>query len=88
MSKPDGGPAFPTPMQIGANAEGTWFSMQPVSGGMTMRDYFAAVALQGIVSKLPFTRPIETRLQAIEANAEAARGAYCYADAMLAERDK
>ena len=58
-----GGPAFPT---------GTAFQ------GMTLRDYFAAKAMQGLIAAWTVGVP--------EANAAAA-AAYQYADAMLKARD-
>ncbi len=68
----DGGPAFPH------------FKIDPYSskveicpqGGMTLRDYFAAKALDALIS-LPQTKGTET---------EFAEWAYAYADAMLAAR--
>jgi hypothetical protein len=63
MSK-DGGPAFPE------------LDARTMLSGMSLRDYFAAMALQGILN---------------DADAfwdEAARLAYQYADAMLKAREK
>lgn len=55
------------------------------SGGMDLRDYFAAKAMQAIISKQPhLDRPIifisEDRVNNVAA------GAYLYADAMLNEK--
>jgi hypothetical protein len=61
----DGGPAFPSD-NFG----------QPSHAGMTLRDYFAAKALDALIS-LPQTKGTET---------EFAKWAYAYADAMLAAR--
>jgi hypothetical protein len=64
MSKDTGGPAFPT---------GTAYQ------GMTLRDYFAAKAMQGIVSVL--NRGIRpTDMEAV------CKDAYAIADAMLKAR--
>ena len=66
----DGGPAFPVTTDHG--------SVYPLPG-MTLRDYFAAAAMQGMLgvnSPLDFTH----RAFALDA--------YKYADAMLAERTK
>ena len=66
----DGGPAFP--------CEGE----RLMQHGMSLRDYMAAAALQGLISgSLGGLReqPLETT---------AARVAYLFADAMLAERSK
>lgn len=71
MSKPinDGGPAFPTsPWQAGQSIG---------DDGMTLRDYFAAVALQGMIG---------TPLYDETGNEEAACLCYQQADAMLVVR--
>ena len=60
----DGGPAFPTPAGIQHN------------DGITLRDYFAAAALQGILSSTQ-----TGHLQII------AKDAYGMADAMLKARE-
>ena len=70
MTKPDGGPAFPIVYQH-ADGSPDWID------GMTLRDYFAAAALQGLLA--------ESEWPSVEG---AASAAYQYADAMLAERDK
>lgn len=46
MSKNDGGPAFPC--ERGHIPDGTW--NQTFEPGMTIRDYFAAKAMQGILA--------------------------------------
>ena len=67
MAKPDGGAAFPH----------TYVNGEYVTdGGMTLRDYFAAAALQGGLSN-PNTE-----------NYNFAKMSYLIADAMLAERGK
>ena len=43
----DGGPAFPIPLAEGQR----WQGMAPCDG-MTLRDYFAAKAMQGILSDI------------------------------------
>lgn len=43
----DGGPAFPVPVDNDCDCHGRFTSGY---GGMTLRDYFAAAALQGILS--------------------------------------
>lgn len=74
MSRPDGGPAFPQPDVSSANpAERPW--------GMTLRDYFAAKALAGL---LKVNAPHEIGQMRETYAAEA----YLIADAMLAERSK
>jgi len=68
MSAPinDGGPAFPTPVGVQHN------------DGMTLRDYFAAAALQGML-----TDPNKEG-----SGSEFARDAYSCADAMLKAREE
>lgn len=71
MSAPnDGGPAFPYPGDQFKNAE----------FGMTLRDYFAAAALQAIVYDWCRSDPAHYPACAVNA--------YKLADAMLAERAK
>lgn len=67
----DGGPAFPIPLQPGQG----WQEMAPCDG-MTMRDYFAAKAMQGMLAC--------EMLRATEQ--EFAERAYKLADAMLKAR--
>ena len=64
MNKPTGGPAFPT---------GTAYQ------GMTLRDYFAAKAMQGIVAN-PNAQGMSYR--------EISDRAFAQADAMLKAREK
>ena len=74
---PDGGPAFPVP---------NWSA-----SGMTLRDYFAAAALQGLLSKLQIID--QTGVYGIKVddkiayNYEVAESCYCLADAMLRARE-
>lgn len=64
----NGGPAFPQGKAVG--------SVSLLEGGMTLRDYFAAKALQGLLSGRNHIAEVSVRL------------AYEYADAMLKEREK
>jgi hypothetical protein len=66
-----GGPAFA--QQLECNRDG-----YAVTGGMTMRDYFAAKAMQGICASGPTNEWSNSRLAA---------EAYDLADAMLKARD-
>ncbi len=75
MSTNDGGSAFPSPPVLDANG-GFWRPADIGCEGMTLRDYFAAKAMQGLLSN-PNVKP--------EVNA--ARF-YSWADAMIAERAK
>lgn len=69
-----GGPAFPVPGKVAHYDEGT-FEDAPFAG-MTLRDYFAGKAMQGLMA----------RIGAHEAHL-VAHDAYSVADAMLDERD-
>lgn len=52
--------------------------------GMSLRDWFAGMALQAIIAKAPFEQgPVGVN----ESDRMLARGAYDYADAMLSVRD-
>jgi hypothetical protein len=77
VSAGNGGPAFPCD------------SKRFESEGMTLRDYFAAKAMSAIISKSPlgvcFQVDDPEEFMAIQ-NA-IARGAFDYADAMLAARE-
>lgn len=76
----DGGPAFPVPQHERAS-DGVLVSQQ---GGMTLRDYFAAKALQGMIAGADFTIDIDGPMLGIGR----AKIAYAMADAMLAARGK
>ena len=71
--KDTGGPAFPYQIDLpnGDGSETTHYSM-----GMTMRDYFAAKAMQALLTRMEMS------------GSERARDAYIIADAMLAQRNK
>jgi hypothetical protein len=69
----DGGPAFP---QHGFDPVAERFTSQ---GGMTLRDWFAGMAMQAYIN-----RPEATQVQ----DRMIAECAYDMADAMLAERSK
>lgn len=73
MSKETGGQAFPTPEN--------W----QLGGGMTLRDYFAAKALSGMLAD-PAVGTSHKSPQ--EGAAALANVCYMLADAMLAERAK
>ena len=67
MSTNTGGPAFP---QCSYNMKGGY----DITGGMTLRDYFAAKAMQALIEKFDES-PVEISLEAYE-----------IADAMLKQR--
>ena len=76
MTTNTGGPAFPMPMTM-MTAE--HIANEP-EFGMTLRDYFAAKAMQGITSTLSGTAPV--LYDAI------ADDAYTISDAMLKAREQ
>lgn len=83
MSKNNGGPAFPVP--VAATPDGSVYHSMEVGGsalgGMTLRDYFAAKAMQGLLAQSGGSAcgsPHDV----------GAAYAYAMADAMLAERSK
>ncbi|MFX1710695.1 hypothetical protein [Stutzerimonas stutzeri] len=75
MSKqPNGGPAFP---KAGLDP---WGEAKSVETGMTLRDYFAAKAMQGSLAD-PSVNPTDHK-------DDFARWCYEVADAMIAARDE
>jgi len=72
-SPSDGGPAFPL-------SDIEWTDARRHNNGMSLRDYFAAAALQGLLAS---SKDIIGMSEANYATA-----AYLQADAMLAERNK
>lgn len=91
MSKETGGSAFPVDRQcahaqamesVGAGDETRYIEeVNKISGGMTLRDYFAAKAINGILSD-PNAGLLDSNLEHF------ARIAYKTADAMLKAREK
>lgn len=76
MSKHDGGQAFPTPST----------SHQYGCPGMTLRDYFAAAALQGFTANTMLLEWVDRNGEGVPANLRlgiVAQLCYRYADAML-----
>lgn len=75
----DGGPAFPIPI-AGCNDGSVYNTLEQSSGelgGMTLRDYFAAKAMQSLI--------VDPE-RADQSREECARLSYLMADAMLAAR--
>ena len=72
MSNNTGGPAFPAPM--GWDSHGNWVH-DGQGSGMTLRDWFAAKAMQALIEKYDES-PVEISLEAYE-----------FADAMLKEKE-
>ena len=88
--KSDGGAAFPV-LRTGPKYtdRGTPYGEQIYSvGGMTLRDYFAGQALIGIIGKYPCEICEIKPGGYAPVNVSAAKGAYAYADALLAEREQ
>ena len=69
----DGGPAFPVPLSAGES-----YSQHGPADGMTLRDYFAAKAMQGLVAS--------NDEGAGDRVADVPEYAYQIADAMIAAR--
>ena len=89
----DGGPAFPEHFYFdpGKGMYGQYVSASCVGfGGMTLRDYFAAAALQGIIagmgSAFPTTEDFGGDRAAENCYQVTAVDAYAMADQMLAAR--
>jgi hypothetical protein len=76
MNKETGGPAYPSPRWEG------WGSPQE---GMTLRDYFAAKAMQAVITDWLNTGDI---FQDAEIPEVIARDCYLVADAMLEARNQ
>ena len=79
----DGGPAFPMPI-AGCNDGSVYNTLEQSSGelgGMSLRDYFAAKAMYGLMSMCA------TGAQTLNGADDCARLAYEQADAMLRARE-
>lgn len=85
MSKETGGPAFPRE-DYQANGHERGFERLGQEG-MSLRDYFAAKAMQGYLSNAWQAKEMdETGDTSSEQMALVAEAAYCMADAMLKSR--
>lgn len=80
MATNDGGPAFPTQHFENSAGEVVIYA----SEGMSLRDFFAAKAMAGLLTDNDALAIIEGD----EATAQIAARAYAIADSMLAARDK
>lgn len=79
-TKDDGGPAFPTGTQVEQNyATGETVVHQYLSDGISVRDYFAAKAMQGMFAA--------DTAESVMPNINKARLAYVMADEMLKARN-
>lgn len=83
MTKNDGGQAFPSTYQL-INAGGEQYQQHLTGGGMTLRDWFAGMALQGWLASWPESQPEMTQ----ESEQKLCEFTYRLADAMIAEREK
>ena len=87
MSKNNGGPAFPNGLGYTRDKKGNIYPNE--EEGMTLRDYFAAKAMQGIYAcPVQLYRADGTPMPDPLTSADIAKMAYEEADAMLAEREK
>jgi len=84
MSTNDGGPAYPGLYYDTDSAGNTQVRYSEM--GMTLRDFFAAAALTGLL--VPPADSEFLSLPPDKARTKAASCAYKLADAMIAERDK
>lgn len=82
-SKADGGPAFPLVYETSDGYNGT---IVHAVCGMTLRDYFAAKAMQALIAKAPFG--VEDLVTDGEKQQRCADGAFAYAKAMLKAREE
>ena len=84
----DGGPAFPQPFQFRHSDGQPMFPTEyyKESGGITIRDYFAAAALQGMMAAGDKWSWRDT--DAEPAPSAVANEAYAIADAMIKERSR
>lgn len=82
-NQPNGGPAFP---KAGLDP---WGAAKSVETGMTLRDYFAAKAMQGYLANSWQAQELDaTGDSSREQMAIVAEISYVMADALLAERER
>jgi hypothetical protein len=86
MSKNDGGPAFPL---ADSNAEYAGTSRHDCNG-MSLRDYLAAKAMQGILSDQTTISAFDQagKRELVQPSSLVATAAYAMADAMLKAREQ
>ena len=83
--KEDGGPAFPNTITSEPDGAGRLFPAHFGEGGMTLRDYFAAKAMQGIYTQESLFNKFVKTGYSTEA---IARAAFEQADAMIKAREQ
>jgi len=81
MKTDDGGPAFSRTAYIERDVRGNITSEVEAQDGMSLRDYFAAQALAGLIAA-------HTGEMSLPVANHAARDAYEFADAMIVARRK
>jgi len=77
MSAQDGGPAFPSGEKTWLGDATGWDKTEPIFKGMSLRDWFAGMALQGIIAG---SQGLEMSTQ------QFAEQAFKLSDAMMKER--
>jgi hypothetical protein len=82
MASRDGGPAFPRKRSIHENPDRNGIIHDPPQDGMSLRDWFAGMAMQGLSS----TSDSDGQWTGIESSIS--KEAYRIADWMLAERER
>ncbi|EHM0713737.1 hypothetical protein JDT53_12485 [Escherichia coli] len=82
MNKETGGRAFPVDSVVERDEKGHLHGFEISSAGMTLRDYFAAKAIQGMLSNSGMWDLVNERHAEL-----AAEDAYQVADAMLRARE-
>ena len=89
--KKDGGPAFPIPFELALDEDVAKGHVRParLETGMSLRDYFAAAAMQGILAAPDYVfASTPDKPDGTYGEISIAQEAYIYADAMLAERER
>jgi len=84
----DGGPAFPGNVDTRLVFSDVGGEIEPVGHkGMSLRDWFAGQALQGLMSNYELLKMLDEQAPKLPTRHVAAQHAYGFADAMLKERD-
>ena len=87
-NKKDGGPAFPAYADLGSREN--YASGKTVEQGMSLRDYFAAKAMQALTQSEQFLREASEwrKIDGEDVEDAIAGSAYDLADAMLKAREQ
>ncbi len=89
MATNDGGPAFPySALQPDEKTRQLVGTIYADNQGMSLRDWFAGKAMQGILSNPTAMNVVEKELDILDQNPFIADLAYHIADAMLLQRKK